>query len=362
MDKAQTAPRNPDFFKRHKKVSQIIYILVLVCYAAVQIYLAISAYQSLSEKISILAEINANWNTSPITDIQAAATCATGYESLYTYDWPGVVKGCDCSDITTAKASKYSISAVIGRGGCSSNMTLAGCVAVSPITATSLEYIGKTSNPMKLCVKRDSTTSFAKGNSKASSQGVCPSGTKKCITSTDSEIIYCVPTASNCPITSLTFQESACAGGSTNFINYNSVGITRSVVYSTTTAALPIVEFRLYEMSMCSLKDTQNIRSGRTKYALRGKKRSNCASDDIYWNHKEYAQAARIREGDLYDYHGLKTSIQALLDITTYIDFTSVADAKNPYYGLYSRSYVAWDSKCSGKLERLARHLKRSRV
>jgi len=47
--------------------------------------------------------------------------CATGYEYLYTYDFKGTKKGCNCLNINTENSIKYKIEKKIYSVQCNSN-------------------------------------------------------------------------------------------------------------------------------------------------------------------------------------------------------------------------------------------------
>jgi len=170
------------------------FILLLSLLGSIIIFITAS-FQLSSNKQST-NRLFISWNKPLISNITMSShDCSELNETtLFNYEWPGTVTGCDCT--TPSLSMKFDYLGKLYKNKCSLNKTTAGCIDVEPtdkIKAT--KWRGNS-----ICYEK-----FQHDNSyfdyiKVTREDLCPDSHKPCGVIDTLNNILCVPEHLNCPL------------------------------------------------------------------------------------------------------------------------------------------------------------------
>ena len=164
--------------KNTKSILYIILVFLGMGYAGITFIFSIVAYQDTSSKTWNISQIVSNWKQTPIVAISASNNdkCATGYEPITGYTWPGTFEGCYCDDTVPEEKLKNALV----KGECDRIQNNNGC---SNIDEKNPVIVRKFYNDLLICVQRsgdniiDTQRPTQHGES---SEYDCPDGFIKC--------------------------------------------------------------------------------------------------------------------------------------------------------------------------------------
>ena len=323
-------------------------ILLNICLTIYSIYSAYDSYMTLRSQSIVVIQVLSNWETKVITDLVSTtnSTCASPYTDSFSFQWPGMMPGCDCSHLDSTQLQNQGINCTICSFSCSSSLTQAGCKPISSIAKQNISFWGfYDDQPVKLCVKREDID--YRDSFRLTTTNFCGSGMKICGGIVNGSVLnpFCMPNSSLCPINGLqvswvllndTNATANCTKETDCFTFQKNSSHVQQVVMSRNTPKLPIVELSINQYGICEDDTVQNLDPNYVKYPLWSGPNSSCSQSPgaNLWD----ASIDTLTESSLLNASGLYDSIASLPQ------YPMQNMAIN--WSLWIRGYVWWDSKC----------------
>lgn len=137
------------------------------------------------------------WKTLPLSDILvidgAEYECPSGYEKLFTREWPGTENGCDCRGVYH-RYIPASSRGKITKGYCNRNETRYGCDDIWSLSPLDLDIVGG----HLYCGKRADTNFIEL--TRVGLDGECPKDYVACNPDAYIDNKYCFISLEDCPI------------------------------------------------------------------------------------------------------------------------------------------------------------------
>ena len=292
-------------------INVFIYILNFV-FTIMVVYIVIVD----SSPFKILNQIFINWELSPISDYYLNnnnynISCKDEYENAFTYEFPGLINGCDCSNSN----SKTLKNKKIIQRDCTYKELKFDCKNINPISAYNFTYF----NNLTLCIKREKYFKYQY----IRKEKECSENFKSCGIIDTLGNHYCI------------FNENECEYNFTLFDNKNQ---NLKNIFSS------FIEFRFSQGNICM--DNLKFISFSEQPLINSKESTQC--ENFYSNislDKRYNKIFTFNTKNL-----LEKEINNL-NISTNYFFDNFL---NSNISLYGRKYIGWDDKCYYLLETIS--------